>query len=153
MSKIAVVGECWVWTAGYLSTGYGQFSYEGRSIGAHRASHILFVGPIPNGAHICHACDNRACVNPDHLYAGSHKQNMADMRKRGRAAKGERNGATHLTKEQALCIRSRYVAQYRQYVNGKGGLVWASNRRELADQFGVSVTTISNIAKGLTHVA
>lgn len=74
---------CWVWVGTVNHGGYGRCSpslYGSRY--AHRAFYQMFVGPIPDGLEVCHHCDVPACVNPDHLYAGTHKQNVADILRR-----------------------------------------------------------------------
>lgn len=76
---------CWLWTKTKFSNGYGKISYKKTHIGAHRASWIAFRGEIPKGMFVLHSCDVRGCVNPDHLFLGSHKDNMEDMRNKGRA--------------------------------------------------------------------
>lgn len=100
-------GECWVWVGSRFSNGYGQFRIGGRSVGAHRVAWELTNGPIPNGLHICHHCDNPPCVRPSHLFAGTHSVNMQDAMNKGRAlnlgrflrehpervARGDRSGA------------------------------------------------------------
>lgn len=80
-------GGCWTWTGGKTKNGYGQFSIvrsESKYL-AHRISYYLFKGPIPKGKILMHTCDNPSCVNPDHLQAGTYKENMVDMYQKGRA--------------------------------------------------------------------
>jgi hypothetical protein len=85
--------HCWVWTGSVRGQGYGQFWYKGLSRKASRVSYEIFVGEIPIGRMVLHRCDNRMCVNPDHLYLGDHADNMRDRNSRGRQASGIRNGA------------------------------------------------------------
>ena len=74
---------CWDWT-GKLSFGYGRLQYQGAAQLAHRVSWELHHGPILPGMVICHACDNRACVNPEHLLMGSQRANLIDGIQKGR---------------------------------------------------------------------
>lgn len=78
---------CWLWNTTKDRGWYGQFWFEGRRLGAHRVSYILFKGPIPDGYFVCHSCDVPACCNPDHLFLGTHQENMRDMRLKKRAHK------------------------------------------------------------------
>jgi len=75
--------ECWLWQGGKRGQ-YGSARYNGRSLGAHQVSYILHYGPIPDGLDILHSCDNPLCVNPKHLRAGTHLENMRDMINKGR---------------------------------------------------------------------
>lgn len=72
---------CWLWTAGRIGNGYGIF----RRKLVHRVSWTLTNGPIPEGMFVCHHCDTPLCVNPAHLFLGTHQDNMRDMRQKGRA--------------------------------------------------------------------
>lgn len=76
---------CWLWTTGLIKAGYGTLYWEGTTLRAHRMSYEVFVGPIPDGLFICHSCDNRACINPDHLWPGTHRDNIDDKIRKGRA--------------------------------------------------------------------
>lgn len=79
------VGECWLWKGYVQSSGYGQMYIEGKRILAHRASWSAANGDIPEGMLVCHKCDTPRCVNPDHLFLGTHKNNMDDCMNKNRA--------------------------------------------------------------------
>lgn len=107
--------------------------YDKKRDSAHRASYFLHFGEIPEGMHVLHKCDNRACVNPDHLFLGTCADNMADKAAKGRCnvRRGEGHYLSKLTKEQVLEIRASDAVQAR-----------------LCEQYGVGPCTISQIKSG-----
>ena len=76
--------DCLWWTGNKKETGYGKVRMDGKTWRAHRACYVICHGNIPNGLHILHSCDNPSCVNPDHLSAGTHQENMRQMQIKGR---------------------------------------------------------------------
>lgn len=123
---------CWNWTSS-ITVGYGMFfvRYK-RPMTAHRIAYLLSKGPIPEGMEVCHHCDNRACVNPDHLFLGTHAENMRDCWKKHRHAYGEKHPHARLSCSQ--------VAEIRRI--GK-----SMKQRELAKKFGVCKDYISTILR------
>lgn len=95
LSTIDGATGCWVWNGYRMRLGYGRVALDGKAVSAHRASYMTFRGPIPKGAFVCHTCDNRACINPDHLYLGNHATNMRDMTARQRHPGGGQRGEEH----------------------------------------------------------
>lgn len=94
---------CWIWK-GSSSSGYGRFNIRGRSELAHRISYVIHKGTIPDGMVVMHTCDNGMCVNPDHLVIGTQADNLADMRRKGRA------GRSLVRTPKSHCIRGHRFA-------------------------------------------
>lgn len=107
--KVKKTGDCWLWTACLDNKGYGFMKVKRgskwKNVKAHRVSYELHNEELPEDLGILHSCRNRNCVNPEHLRAGTQKENGLDMIRDGSAAAGERNGNVRLTKELVEEIR------------------------------------------------
>lgn len=118
MDKVELVpfSTCWYWTGAVSSTGYGYLRHDGIMQSAHRLSYRKHVGQIPTGMFVCHSCDERLCVNPNHLWLGTNADNTRDKmkKKRHRVATGAANGSTKLTDEQIREIRAKVAGGQKQ---------------------------------------
>lgn len=154
-NKIAT--GCIEWIGPLHETGYGIFTYKRKQQLAHRAAYAIYKGSFAPDACVLHRCDNRPCVNPDHLFLGDRGDNARDMASKGRQwvqqtpagrpicptelkARGQQHGMSKLTDAEVLAIRRRA---------SKGEL-----GKHLAAEYGRSVSLISQVIRGQiwTHV-
>lgn len=93
MSKVKIQEECWEWLGGRDKDGYGKFRLDPTksNMPAHRAAHILFIGPMNKDEEACHRCDNTWCVNPAHVFKGSRLENEQDKTLKARRPHGEKH--------------------------------------------------------------
>lgn len=106
-SKTTVLDNgCWMFTGGCGSRGYGNIWDNGKTRSAHIVAYEIHKGPVTDGLSVLHTCDNRWCVNPDHLFLGTQQDNINDMIHKGRDGfSGERNGRALLNKDSVLLIK------------------------------------------------
>lgn len=128
---------CWLWMATVNNLGYGEFWLKDGNHYAHRMSWMMFMGEIPNGLWVLHHCDTPCCVNPNHLFLGTHQDNRDDCKKKGRTVRGEKNHFAKLDESIVSEIRSLYA----------GGNI---SHRELGKRFNVTHTTIGYIVRRKT---
>ena len=131
---------CLVWSGARFQNGYGAFKLGRQERRAHRVAWALAHGEIPAGMLVLHACDNRACVEPSHLFLGTHHDNMADMVAKGRAARGISNGAA---RRATTRLTAADVRRIRLYL--RDGL----SQGEVAMMFGTSQSNVSYIHRGI----
>lgn len=138
------VKECWEWTGSLDSKGYGKIYNGGgaankKLLAAHRVSYQMFFGSIPSGLYVCHKCDNKACVNPEHLFLGTAKDNTQDMLNKGRSYDrgGENNNRNILSTNDVVKIKKLLLSETESISN-------------IAKKFDVGYNVIWYIAAGKT---
>lgn len=138
-AKVQKGDGCWEWT-GSRRNGYGRIGIRDpkpRLLSVHRLSYEMHFGPIPDGMHVCHHCDNPSCVRPDHLFLGTHSDNMRDKVAKGRDGghrykAGEKHRMAKLTREQVDEIRAADGPQHK-----------------IAARYGISQGHVSAIRSGV----
>ncbi len=125
--------NCWIWGAAKNLKGYGITTVDLKSYAAHRYSWIIHFGQISSDQLVCHKCDNPSCVNPEHLFLGTQKDNIQDMLKKGRQRNqfGEKNNKAKLTENDVQIIREKL----------KQGI----SQKKIGSEFGVSQSSIHRI--------
>lgn len=133
MKYVSKTETCWEWVGSKFPKGYGQFQVDYKPGQAHRWAWIFFKGEIPVGLHVCHKCDNRSCVNPEHLFLGTNEDNHKDKVFKGRQARWNTGGGAKWDDTHALTVHTFYK-------------IWTS--KSVADALGMSPTTVRDIARG-----
>lgn len=131
--RVEKTGGCWNWTGPIGSERYGRIRFQGRRVLTHVISYRLSFGAVPSGLSVLHRCDNPRCVRPDHLYAGTAKDNVWDAITRGRRPRGPN---LRLTSAEVTAIRAKWRA--------------GESQRAIAGECRVSPSTISLAARGKT---
>lgn len=126
---------CWTWVGAVHANGYGVILANGRQVGAHRAAYELAKGSVPPGLMVLHSCDNPVCVNPDHLRAGTHDDNMRDKVERGRQARLSGESAPNARLTQADVDEIRAAAHS------------GARHRVIAQRYGVSRSNVGMIVQ------
>lgn len=145
ITKIKILkSDCWEWTGARQRFGHGMLKFMGKMVLAHRLSKGLSIGrPLAKSEFACHNCDNPWCVNPAHIYIGTHQTNARDRQSRNRTDRtpGEFRGTARLTRAEVLEIRAKFIP--RKY-----------SLRKLAVEYGVCFTQIKNIIyrRQWTHI-
>jgi hypothetical protein len=124
---------CWEWKLRRDKDGYASINLGGNRERCSRISYQIYKGQIPNKMLVCHTCDNPPCVNPDHLFIGTHKDNMDDMVSKGKNKKGTNNGRHKLNNNMIKEIKKLYPIK---------------SMPTLAKMYNVSVVNISSIIRG-----
>lgn len=150
------MSNCILWTKATAGNGYGVTSHLGKQVYAHRLAAIKKFGLIPPKIVVAHTCDVPACVNPDHLFICTQQENLADMRSKGRGAKGDLHGlrkhpecsakgekvaSSKLTEQQIIEIREKYIPKQ-------------ISLKSIGDEYGIAFQTVSRIVnnKSWKHV-
>jgi hypothetical protein len=142
-------GNCVVWVGPVGPTGYGIIRFRQKNMRVHRVAYEATSGPIPTGMCVCHTCDNRACVNPDHLFLGTHAENMRDMARKKRANNAAAVQASKLsrprgTEHHASILDEETVSTMRDM--RRAGLTL----KAVASTFGIDFRTVYSATVGET---
>ena len=138
--KVIKTKGCWEWAGCTIKKGYGRIGTDWGTDNASRVSWVLHNGPIPDGLHVLHKCDNPPCTNPEHLFLGTPMDNTQDKISKGRcnAVKGEAHPNAKLTGDGVTEIYSRYLS--------------GEQMKLLAEEFGVTAPCVHDICWGRTWV-
>ncbi len=128
--RIKIAEGCWLWQGAVNTTGYGMACWANgeKNIVAHRLVYQMVKGPVPEGIEVCHTCDVPRCCNPEHLFLGTHQDNMQDRVRKGRIGR---------------VLKPDEVRQIRKLIGTK-------SQEEIAAMFGVRPLAINDIRLGST---
>ena len=143
--------ECWEWNAG-LRTGYGVFKVNRKSKSAHRLSYLLSYNKDPGELCVCHKCDNRKCVNPNHLFLGTQKENMQDCKNKNRLVipEGDRFKQGHIPKNSL--ITNDIALEIYNIIKNRRNNNEPLRLKNLSIQYNIPYNSIRDISCGRTYI-
>lgn len=127
--------QCWIWYGALEKAGYGSFNLRGKTIRASRLSFLHFKDSIPSGMMVCHTCDIKRCINPEHLFLGTMSDNVMDSVNKGLVARGEKHVQAKLSNEQVVEAKELY----------RSGL---HTQKEISQKYGVCAGYMSRLING-----
>lgn len=140
---------CWEWIGAIRgNSGYGAIKVKGKTLSAHRYSYEMYVGPITNGLFVCHKCDNKKCVNPDHLFLGTNSDNMKDAYKKGRLKIPD--GALKFalnSKPKSRKIKEEQLEEIRTAIKNRG----TTTLKKIAETYSLAEHVIKDLSAGRTY--
>lgn len=139
LNKIKIVKDCWIWTGAKLRSGYGTISLRNKTYTTHRISYLIFRGALERSLEVCHKCNNKSCIRPDHLYLATRKKNAEDASRDNLLLKGEKCSISKLSLKKIDSIRKLYRKNKRGFGCYK-----------LAQDFAVHPSTIYRVVKNRT---
>ncbi len=145
--KVKKAIGCWIWQAGTRGkTGYGSFKYNKKTIDAHRMVWMLSFGEIPKGLYVCHTCDNRLCVNIEHLFLASPKDNWLDGVNKGRIKPGSpiKFQPGHISSQRKISLRDagEIIRLYRET---------KITQKQIGEKYNISSRAVRYILSGTTY--
>lgn len=149
LSKVVVdqaIG-CWNWTGSKIKFGYGRIGVDDKTYSAHRLSYQVFRGEIPEGLYVCHKCDNPACINPDHLFLGTQRDNMQDALRKGRIKLPDNGGAQYKPGNKAF----NRVLPDNQVIEIKGMLKNGVSPSIIARKMNLKRQVVADIKRGQAY--
>jgi len=138
LSKVTKTDSCWLWNQTVDRDGYGSINIDNVRLKAHRAAYFIFIGDIDDSKFVCHRCDNPTCVNPDHLFLGTHQDNERDKDLKGRRPISIYHKQTQFTDTDILNIRKLFNELKGTKIN---------RYRTLATSFNCNARSIERIVK------
>lgn len=148
-AKVDKTDTCWLWTGALRDDGYGVFNLGQSTVRVHRFSYELHHGPIPAGKFVCHRCDVPRCVNPAHLFAGTHADNMADRQAKGRVAAGADSGMRKHPEAHVRGVKHPMAKLTPERVGHIRAMRQSGlSHQKIADRVGIARTTVTDVLKG-----
>lgn len=144
--------SCWEWQASFRKNGYGAFKTKDKTHGAHRLAYELTNGPITEeNMMVCHICDNRACVNPNHLFLGTQSDNMLDAYDKGRLVIPEGTKFEKGHEPTNKVLSNELVSEILSIINNRRELSQPLRLKELSVEYNTSYQKIRDISAKRTY--
>ena len=146
VSKVPTDKGCLLWEGCVLSGGYGQFYTSGTALQAHRVAYFIHNGSLSEDLYVCHECDVRRCCNPDHLWLGTHKDNIDDRQRKGRGRHFPKGDAHHTRRHPERLLRGEQNPMSKLREDDVRAIrIDNRSQKNIARSYGINQATVSEI--------